>query len=106
MPFYNRSPAEYKKHVEEFFKTMHTPVDFEKEIGVSRNLRKLLILGRSSLGIGSAFLLLLIVPNSIWGRFGIFFVAGLPIFIGLLLLRAAGSERDEEAEETANTKEP
>jgi len=99
MPFYNRSPAEYKTQVEEFFITMHTPVDFEKEIGVSRNLRQLLILGRSSLSIGSAILLLLLVSNSIWGRLGILFVSGFSIVIGLLLLRAARAERSEEMEE-------
>ena len=98
MPFYRASPAEYKKQVKEFFTTMRTPVDFAKEIGESRNFQQLIILGRSSLGIGLAILLLLLVPNSMWGRLGILFVAGFSIVVGLLLLLAARLEPSIEKE--------
>ena len=85
IPFYRYSSKEYKELAESFFKTMHTPVDFLKEIGVSKNYQQLIILSRTSLGIGLSMLLFLLVPNSLGGRMGVLFVAGFCLGVGGLL---------------------
>jgi len=79
------SPA-CRERVEEFFQNMRMPVDFSKEIGVSKNQNQLRMLGFSSAGIGAVLSLLLLVPNSWGGRVGILFVAGFIGGIGGLLL--------------------
>lgn len=96
MPFYKNSPADYKKRVEDFFILVRTPVDFEKEIGESKNRSQLLMLGRSSFGVGLALLLLILVPNDFWGRLCVLFISGFSIVIGLLLLWAERVERRKE----------
>lgn len=75
--------------VDDFFRTMHTPVDFEKEIGESRDCEQLCLVGKTSAALGALMLSLLILPNTFWGRMGIVFVAGFILAIGLLLLVVA-----------------
>ncbi|MDQ8182032.1 hypothetical protein [Pelagicoccus sp. SDUM812005] len=96
MPFYKRSPAAYKERVEAFWTMVRTPVDFEKEIGESKNRSQLLLLGRSSVGVGLAILLLMLVPNDWVGRLCVLFVSGFCGSFGLLLLWAARVERKRE----------
>lgn len=93
MPFYRRSPREYREQVEAFFVQMRTPVNFEQEVGASRTAWQLRLLGRSTLGIGFAFLLFLLMPNEPAGRWGIAFVAGFTLAIGFLLLWGERIER-------------
>lgn len=96
MPFFKRSPAEYKQRVEEFFTMVRTPVDFEKEIGESKGRSQLLLLGSSSLGVGLAVLLLFLVPNGWAGRLSILFIAGFSGGFGALLLWVERIERKKE----------
>lgn len=97
VPFYKRSPAAYKEEVREFFERMHTPIDYAKEIGLSRNHVQLLILGRVSVATGLVLGLLLFVPNSFWARVGVFSVAAFSAIIGGLLLLGARAEKRREA---------
>jgi Na+/proline symporter len=101
LPFYKRSPAAYKKQVREFFEQMHTPIDYQKEIGLSRTHIQLVILGRVSVATGLVLGLLLLVPNTFWARVGVFSVAGFSILIGLLLLLGARAEKRREDAEKA-----
>lgn len=103
MPFYRRSPREYKQQVEAFFRLIKTPVDFEREVGVSRTAWQLRLLGWSTLGVGLAFLLFLLVPNPPAGRLGVLFVAGFTLAIGGLLL---WGERVEKAKAAAKETNP
>ncbi|MEX0332017.1 MAG: sodium:solute symporter [Puniceicoccaceae bacterium] len=101
LPFYRYSSKEFKELTETFFKTMHTPVDFLKEIGVSKNYQQLVILSRTSIGIGLSMLLFLLVPNSLGGRISILFVGGFCLTVGGLLhwgsrVEKRKSERDSE----------
>lgn len=101
LPFYKRSPQAYKAQVEAFFERMHRPVDYKAEIGLSRNYAQLLILGRVSVLTGMVLGLLLLVPNTFWGRMGVLFVAGFSVVVGALLLMGARAEKRLEAAERA-----
>ena len=65
---------------------MHTPVDFEKEVGDANDYSQMLIVGRLSLLVAVLLLLLLIIPNELWARGCIIALAGSVGFIGALLL--------------------
>lgn len=86
MPFYRRSPAEYRERVEGFFTKMHRPVDFEKEVGVSNDGIQMLIIGRYALALGGFLALLVFVPNPLWGRLSVVTVAGSVLLVGGILL--------------------
>jgi len=104
IPFYRFSTESYRKMVEDFFITMHTPVDYLKEIGVSKSYAQLNILGKASAGIGMTLFLFLLVPNDIYGRLGVLFVSSFCLAIGGLLLWGAKVERrraDEDAKKLA-----
>jgi Na+/proline symporter len=93
MPFYRFSTEAYRRQVEEFFTTMHKPVDFLKEIGVSRNYQQLDILGKAAMVIGSAMLLFLLVPNTWQARIGVIFISAFSLVVGTLLLWGARVEK-------------
>lgn len=92
MAFYRYSSEAYKKRVAEFFVTMRTPVDFLKEIGESKDYTQLKIMGMTAIGLGSLLMLLILVPNPLWGRFCVFCVAGMIILVGVLLRTGARAE--------------
>ena len=85
--FYKYSPGEYMKHLKAFFTCMHTPVDFEKEVGGAVDLSQLLIVGAFTTVTGAMICLLVFMPNSwgIDGRGGILFVGGMIASVGTLL---------------------
>jgi len=86
--FYKNAPEEYKERCREFYKRMHTPVDFEKEVGQSSDNYQLKVIGILSLVTGGLLLLLLMVPNTLFGRGCILSVCGFILLVGLLMLRA------------------
>jgi solute:Na+ symporter, SSS family len=97
VPFYSRSSVAYKKRVTRFFELMHTPVDYAKEIGRSRDYEQLRIMGFTTMGIGCAILGMLLVPNPLSGRLAILGVAAFVIAVGLFLCRAAVVEKRRQA---------
>jgi hypothetical protein len=54
--------------VDRFFKKMHTPVDFEKEVKVSQDGMQYQVIGVTSLVIGGLSLLYLLLPNTTAAR--------------------------------------
>jgi Na+/proline symporter len=86
MPFYKRSPQEYRDRVDGFFRKMHTPVDFDKEIGVSNDGIQMLIIGRYALVLGIFLTLIIFVPNPLWARLSVLAVSGSVILVGGVLL--------------------
>ena len=93
MPFYRFSSEDYKQLVRDFFTRMHTPVDYVKEIGISRNYEQLNILSKTSYGIGLSMLLFLLIPNPLSGRLGILFISGFCLGFGALLHWGARAEK-------------
>ena len=86
MPFakYNR-PAHDKK-VDEFFVTMNTPVDFEKEVGQANDLRQLKLLGSFAVAMGSFIALLVIPAKNLLGILCPLAVGGTLIFLGSIMI--------------------
>mgnify|MGYP000703917699 CR=1 FL=1 len=80
-----------------FYRKMHTPVDYAKEIGASLDHRQFLILGRVASAIGGLLLLLVLVPNPPAGRLAALFVAGFVLAWGAFLLASARRIRRREA---------
>jgi solute:Na+ symporter, SSS family len=62
------SSKKQKEQIEAFFVTMHTPVDFEKEIGQSTDYAQARLIGVCTLLMAAASSLLLLVPNDLAGR--------------------------------------
>ena len=96
IPLWKRSPDGYAEQVREFFTVMHTPVDFEKEVGEANDLRQLKVIGSFAVVIGVLICSLMLLPNPLTGKLGILFVGGFVATIGGLFL-LIGRKRSGEA---------
>jgi solute:Na+ symporter, SSS family len=72
-----------------FYLKMHTPVDFEKEIGRNNDYQQLLVMGRLSLALGIILSALLLIPNPLQGRLVIACMSAAIAGIGGLMLWSA-----------------
>ncbi len=86
MLFWKDTTETDKTEIDVFYKRMHTPVDFEKEVGHANDPKQLQFVGWVSLPIGLFLLLLLLLPNTWAGRQHILFVAGFIIFFALMMI--------------------
>jgi len=66
----SRNP-QHLSNAKEFFTRMHTPVDFEKEVGEGNDLTQLKIIGRLGMSVAIFVALLLFIPNEFSGRVAI-----------------------------------
>lgn len=77
--FWKSASQTYREKVDLFFTNMHTPVDFEKEVGEANDSLQLKTLGTIG-SIAAAFIALLVfIPNELDGRLEILAISG---FIG------------------------
>lgn len=88
-PFRRKESAVVREQIDEFYTRMHTPIDFEKEIGEANDHSQMLIVGRLSMVVAVLMLLLLIIPNELWARGCILALSGSVGLIGGLLLMGA-----------------
>lgn len=88
MPFWKYAPRVYREQVEAFFLRMHTPVDFEKEVGSANDGQQLRMIGGFSVAIASFICLLLVIPNNLTGRLSILFIGGVVMSVGVAMLWA------------------
>lgn len=86
VPFWKSSPQKYKEQVELFFKTIHTPIDFEKEVGSNSDLRLFKVTGTFSMILGGLIMLLLLVKNSYDGKLIIIIIAISTMLLGLAMI--------------------
>ena len=85
------APAKDSAHrakVDEFFKIMKTPIDFEKEIGEGNDLSQLTIIGWFGAGVSVFIGLLLFIPNPVDGRIAILVLALVIGGVSFLMIRA------------------
>lgn len=80
------TPA-YRAKVDAFFTRMHTPVDFEREIGEASDDRQLRFIGLFALGIGALVLALNVLPHSPRHHAAITAVGGVIAGLGVLMWR-------------------
>jgi hypothetical protein len=102
MPFWKTAPQEYRDRVENFFKKMHTPINFKEEIGEGNDYLQLLMVGRLTLSVAGFMLLLIIFPimnDNATGVKSVLGLAGIPLVIGLLMEVAGHRMRKKAAEQ-------
>ncbi|QYY37465.1 hypothetical protein [Ruficoccus sp. ZRK36] len=83
----NRTSSEKsREEIDNFFKMMHKPIDYEKEIGSSTiDYAQYYLLGKSVMAVGALIMLILLVPNDLFSRLCILAVSLFVILSGLLL---------------------
>ena len=89
------APAKHSEHrakVDDFFKLMKTPIDFEKEIGEGNDLRQLMTIGRFGIAVAIFITLLLFIPNPPKGRLAILILATVIGIISGLMIKAGKKE--------------
>jgi Na+/proline symporter len=93
------SSAASRRHTEQFFNQMETPVDFAKEVGESRDWIQAVLLGRSVTAMGILLFGFLLVPNPLPSRLQILALAGFTLAIGggLWLCGIRGKQRAAKA---------
>ncbi|MEM7457198.1 MAG: transporter [Planctomycetota bacterium] len=91
--FYEKSKQEHRDRVDRFFTAMNTPIDFDKEVGESKDEVQSNTLGILCLIYGGFVGLMALAPNALSGRIAFLFCGGLIGGVGLLLYRAAGKSR-------------
>ncbi|MEL7473392.1 MAG: hypothetical protein AAGK04_08745 [Planctomycetota bacterium] len=90
LPFWSTSTEAYRINVKEFFRRMHTPIDFEAEVGEANDRQQLKIIGAFAAAIGAMILLLMLVPgNDAGARLSVLFVGGTVGGVGALLILAS-----------------
>jgi SSS family transporter len=82
--------SDHRAMVDQFFKTMKTPIDFEKEVGEGNDLKQLSTIGRFGAVVSAFIALLLIIPNPVEGRLAILALALVTGVISALMIRAGG----------------
>ncbi len=85
VPMWKWAGKKQREHIDEFFETMKTPVDFEAEIGEGTDRAQAKLIGTSATILGASMFLLLLIPNPLVDRMWIFAVAGSVTIVGVLL---------------------
>lgn len=85
MPFWKTATASYRQQVDHFFTTMHTPIDFEKEVGQANDSSQLKIIGGFAVLVGIFVGTLAALPNPLSGRISILAVGGFVALVGGLM---------------------
>jgi solute:Na+ symporter, SSS family len=84
--FADERPVEEVERVDSFFKTMRTPIDFEREEGPGSDNLQTRVMGVLCMVYGGFILLMLLIPQESWTqRIPIAFCGGCMGFIGLIL---------------------
>ena len=91
--FAKRRSIPEQQRVNEFFQTLHTPVDFEKEEGAGSDNMQAKVMGLLCLIYGGFLFLLMAIPNPLTGRLAFAFCGAMMGGIGGLLLRASRAGR-------------
>jgi len=91
--FYKEPTGKRAQEINEFFSDTTTPIVVEdSRISFESDRQQYKLLGKVLLATSGALLLLVLVPNELWGRMLFVLMAGIVGFISWLLLRAAKLE--------------
>lgn len=93
MPFWRVTTTAYRHQVQEFFTRMHTPIDFEREVGEATDRSQLRVVGAFALAQGAFVCLLALLPNPMSGRLMILAVGGSVVLCGAALWLAGRGMR-------------
>jgi SSS family transporter len=93
LPFAGGLSKERAKGVDEFFRRMHTPIDFGKEVGEGNDGSQLTILGRLGLGVGIFVALMVALPNQTAGRLTILALATVISIVSVSMIWIGGQNK-------------
>lgn len=86
LPFWRYETSSYRNQVSEFFRIMHTPIDFAREVGQASDNRQLRLTGSFAALIGLLVCLLTVLPNPWSSRMQILAVGGSVAVLGLIMV--------------------
>ena len=86
--FWKRESVQYRQQVADFFKKMHTPVDFAKEVGHENDFTQLRIVGVFSIILGLFIGVLMFLQADWSGCLKVLVVSGSICLIGVLMVLA------------------
>jgi hypothetical protein len=79
--------------VDTFFEMLHTPVDYLKEVGGSKDYDQLFLMGNTCLAASGMLCLLFLGVRASWEAVCVLFMVGFVLSVGLLLRRGAKIEK-------------
>mgnify|MGYP001258313957 CR=1 FL=1 len=88
-PLWRFAKQSERERIDRFFTKMHTPVDFEKEVGAANDGAQLKLIGVSALSMAVLILLLMVLPNSWDSRIQIMCLSLFIAVIGATMLVTA-----------------
>ena len=83
--FFPTKDQAYIQSTDEFFKRMHTPIDFEKEVGGDSSHKQARLIGRLLLVYGFSVSIGVFIPNEGNTRYAFLFCGGMMLAIGGIL---------------------
>ncbi|HOF19397.1 MAG TPA: hypothetical protein PK082_10850, partial [Phycisphaerae bacterium] len=86
--FWKGEPESYRQRVAEFFRKMHTPVDFNREVGQASDFSQLRTVGIFAVIVGLFIGLLVFLPPDWTGRMQVLIVGGAICAVGVLMVLA------------------
>ncbi|MCA9274289.1 MAG: hypothetical protein KDA31_14735 [Phycisphaerales bacterium] len=89
MPFWPKVSDSTRQRTDEFFETMHKPVDFAAEVGEANDSKQLTVIGAFTAAVGGGIALLILIPSHTWGdRLSVLFVSVVVLLTGVGLIWA------------------
>jgi len=85
--FWNRTPQASRDQLKEFFIRLHTPVNFDEEVGDANDAQQLKLIGILAMSLGGFISLFLLLPNEMEGRLCILAVAAAVLMVGVVLYK-------------------
>jgi Na+/proline symporter len=95
--FYEKSPADYRANLEEFFARLKRPIEDLTAEQVKENTKVVGAIGVLCLIFGSFVLLMMLVPNEAVKRLGFLFSGGCFFIVGWLLRRVSRRHNESKA---------
>ncbi len=84
--FSKHTSEKSRTEVDAFFKKMHTPIDYDTEIGrAAVDYEQYFVISKAVLFVGALILLILFVPNDTFSRLCILSISGFVLSVGALL---------------------
>lgn len=83
--FWNRVPESTHTQLTKFFPRLHTPVNFDEEVGEANDAQQLKLIGILALALGGFIALFLLLPNVASARLNIVCVSGAVLLVGAVL---------------------
>lgn len=97
IPFWAKVSQQTRQRTDEFFETMHKPIDFKAEVGEANDGAQLKVIGSFTAAVGIGITLLVAIPSHTWAdRLSVLFVGGFVALVGGGLV-LAGKAQDRKA---------